>query len=146
MSVQIHINGDNAAEAIKEFAVLASHFVPVPGAPATADQPKADKPARGSRNATKPEPAKDEPEAKQEQSDQDPPADPDTGSGDSDEPIPTDVELRAMASEIGKKGPEAKKAIKALLDQYGVPNITSVPDDQRVAFKAELEELANDGN
>ena len=68
---------------------------------------------------------------------------PETDDSDaSDEPIPTDVELRAVAAEIGKKGPEAKKKIKELLGKYGVPNITAVPDSKRIAFKRELEALA----
>ena len=54
--------------------------------------------------------------------------------------VPTVVELRAMASEKGKT-PEAKKAIKALLDSYGSKSISDVAENQRVGFLKELESL-----
>ena len=58
-----------------------------------------------------------------------------------DEPIPTDVELREIARKIGQTS-EGKAAIKELLGKYGVPNITAVPNEKRVAFKRDLEALA----
>lgn len=58
-----------------------------------------------------------------------------------DEPIPTDVELREIARKIGQTS-EGKAAIKKLLGKYGVPNITAVPNEKRVAFKRDLEALA----
>lgn len=146
MSVQIVINGENANEAIQELAALsagiASRSVPAEAGPAP-EAPKTERAARAAR--TKPEPAKAPPAAPAEL---EVPTDlagnePDTGeSNASDEPIPTDVELRELARKIGAQGPEGKAAIKELLGRYGVPNITAVPEAKRIAFKRELEALA----
>ncbi len=53
-------------------------------------------------------------------------------------PIPTDVELRAIAAEKGKAD-GGKAAIKALLTKYDSPAISKVPEDRRIEFLAELE-------
>jgi len=58
-----------------------------------------------------------------------------------DEPIPTDVELREIARKISTT-PERKAAVKELLAKYGVPNITAVPNEKRIAFKRDLEAMA----
>lgn len=145
MSVQIVINGENANEAIQELAALSAGIAPVEAAPAPGTPKKAERTARAARN--KPEPAKApaaappelEPESEDEPVNDESETD---DSGASDEPIPTDVELRELARNIGAKGPEAKAAIKELLGKYGVPNITAVPNDKRIAFKRELEALA----
>lgn len=52
--------------------------------------------------------------------------------------IPSVVELRAKAQEVGTTG-DKKKAIKALLDKFGFASISNVPEDMRIAFMAELE-------
>lgn len=54
--------------------------------------------------------------------------------------IPSDVELRAIAAEKGHT-PEGKAAVKGLLNKYGSPAISKVPDDKRMAFLADLEAL-----
>lgn len=54
--------------------------------------------------------------------------------------IPSVVDLRAKAQEVGKS-PEGKKAVKALLNKFNSPSISDVPEDKRVAFMAELEKL-----
>lgn len=54
--------------------------------------------------------------------------------------IPSVVELRAKAQEVGQD-PKKKPKIKALLDKYGSPNISEVPEDKRAAFMADLEAL-----
>ncbi len=54
--------------------------------------------------------------------------------------IPSVVELRAKAQEIGKD-PAKKPKIKELLNKYGSPNISEVPEEKRAAFMAELEAL-----
>ena len=59
----------------------------------------------------------------------------------SDEPIPTVVEIRAKAQEIGKT-PEGKKAIKELLNQFESKSISDVPENKRAAFMRALEALA----
>lgn len=56
------------------------------------------------------------------------------------EVIPSIVELRAKAQEKGKT-PEGKKAIKALLEEFGSKSISDVPEEQRAAFLAALEDL-----
>ena len=42
-------------------------------------------------------------------------------------------ELRALAKEKGRE------AVKALLDEYGYPNVSSIPEEKRAAFKLRLE-------
>ena len=147
MPVQITINGENAEQAIQELAVLSTGIIGKPAAFVTAPEtPKADKPTFKvpERIRTKPEPAKAPPTTPPDPKDE--PADDaleaDTDVDAADEPIPTDVELRELARQIGSKGPEGKAAIKALLSKYGVPNITAVPDNKRIAFKRDLEALA----
>ncbi|WP_217598042.1 hypothetical protein [Cohnella sp. GbtcB17] len=141
MSVQIIINGENAAEALSELSSLSGGFAAKPVA-TIAETPKTERAPRTTRTKTE-QPKEEAPPAETE--------DPDVSDEDveslggrdaaADESVPSDVELRGVAAEIGKKGPDAKKAIKALLDKYGVPNITAVPANKRIAFKAELEQL-----
>lgn len=142
MSVLIQINGENAGEAIRELSDLAAGITgKAAPAAAPAEAPK-------QTRTRKTEPVKETPAAEEDPktTSAEPEDEPDAGAepdeeGDPDEPVPTDVELRAVAAEVGKNGAEAKKAIKALLDKYGVPNITSVPLDKRIAFKRELEAI-----
>jgi len=124
MSVTININGENAGEALKELSVLAAGIA---GAPASTEQTKIEKPVKGNRTTKAAE--KVDPAPSREEDDQ---------SADDQEDIPSVVDLRAKAQEVGKT-PEAKKAIKALLDTYGVKAISDVPEDQRVSFLADLD-------
>ncbi|MGF7049123.1 putative phage protein gp47/JayE [Paenibacillus sp. DS2015] len=136
MSVQITINGDNAAEAIQEFATLSAAFTGQASAPVTASLEDL-KPTRQTRKASdpkkeevkEPETVKEDTQAEQ---DQEP-------AGDTVD-IPTIVDLRAKAQEKGKT-PEAKKAIKALLDKFESKSVSDVPEDIRTEFIAELEAL-----
>lgn len=140
MSVQIHINGENALEVIREVSVLAQHLSLSGSAAtvtATTAPEKSEKQTR-TRGVAKLADSVKEPEHE----DSDSSAKQDDGAEYGGESIPTDVELRALASKVGAMGPEAKTKIKALLDKYEVPNITAVPDEKRVAFKGELEALA----
>ncbi|WP_217598023.1 hypothetical protein [Cohnella sp. GbtcB17] len=149
MSVQIIITGVDAAEALTELSSLSGGFAakPVVAAP-TAEMPKTERAPRTTRTKTEQPKEEAQPADTQEAeigekidiSDEDIDG---LGGGDAaaDTPVPSDVELRALASTVGAKGPDAKKAIKALLDKYGVPNITAVPANKRIAFKAELEQL-----
>jgi hypothetical protein len=146
MPVLIQINGENAGEAIKELSALAAGIA---GRSVTAEStesesvtaaPKTEKP---SKTRTKPDPTTAPPAAPPEPEDEPVNDEPKTDDSDaSDEPIPTDVELRELARKIGSQGPEGKAAIKELLNQYGVPNITAMPNEKRIAFKRELEALA----
>jgi hypothetical protein len=54
--------------------------------------------------------------------------------------IPSVVELRAAAQQKGTT-PEGKKAIKDLLNKYGSPSISAIPEDRRAKFLAALEAL-----
>lgn len=139
MSVQIHINGDNAAEAVKELATLASHLggQAVPTAPAQAEQPKASRSSKPSKNAPKEETP---PEADPEEPEDNPSDDLDEEPEISEE-VPSVVDLRAKASEIGKT-PELKAKIKALLDEFGSKSVSEVPEKKRPAFMKRLEALA----
>lgn len=146
MAIQIQINGESAAEVVAELSVLAASLVSGKAAPA-AEAPKAERAPRGSRAAKADEPKA----AAVKEPAEEPAAAEETGAeaggdysefdGDTAEPIPTDVELRALAAAAGEKGSEAKKAIKALLNKYGSPNLSGVPDDKRLTFKAELEKI-----
>ncbi|EJL44001.1 hypothetical protein PMI08_02119 [Brevibacillus sp. CF112] len=146
MSVQISINGDNAAEAVKELASLAAHFtlVPVAIAAAPAEAQQEERPKR-QRSARQSEPAADKPTAAPAQEPEvgevggDPADDASEGTGDDSggDPIPTIVELRARAQEIGKTA-EGKKAIKALLDKFGSKSLSDLPEEKRAEFMDEL--------
>lgn len=52
--------------------------------------------------------------------------------------IPTDVDLRAKASTISAA---SRPKIKALLTEYGVANLTAVPEEQRIEFMERLNAL-----
>ncbi|MGG4397213.1 hypothetical protein ABEX25_23190 [Paenibacillus thiaminolyticus] len=134
MPVQITINGADAAESIQELSVLAAAISGQKVAPVATpevNQVQEEKPKR--QRTTKAEAAK-----KQEE-----PEKPDVTEGEgseSEEDIPTVEELREVASAKGKT-PEGKKAVKALLDEFGSKNITAVPEEQRAAFLARLKAL-----
>ncbi|WGV57816.1 hypothetical protein QIH01_20305 [Brevibacillus brevis] len=111
-----------------------------------------EKPKRGNRAASKPDKAptsdqteskpvsKEEPKNEEGQGDTggtDADTDKDTGG---DEDIPTVVQLRAKAQEIGKTA-EGKATIKALLEKFGSKSLSDVPDEKRAVFMAELDKL-----
>ncbi|MNM64181.1 hypothetical protein D3C81_755680 [compost metagenome] len=134
MSVEIKIFGENAKEALQEIGGLASALVgSTPKKEAAVIAEPTDKPKRSRATTTKPEtPAEpDEPEKEEPQTD--------AGEDDSSEDIPDDVKLRAAAAEAAKTAGKVK--VKALLDEYGVPNVTALPDDKRVSFLRDLEGL-----
>ena len=134
MPVQINITGTDAAESLRELSALSAGLF---GGSASATPVQEEKPKRNTRSTktdTKPESTKPEPVQKDEV---EPQVDPQTDDG---EDIPDDVALRAAATEKAKVVGKAK--IKALLDKYEVANVTAIPDDQRVAFMQELEDLA----
>lgn len=54
--------------------------------------------------------------------------------------VPSVVEVRKKAQEVGQD-PAKKPKIKELLKEFGVPNVSSVPEDRRVEFIQRLEEL-----
>lgn len=54
------------------------------------------------------------------------------------ENIPTVEEIRAKAQALGA---EKKVEIKALLDEFGAKNLTSLPENRRAEFLERLEQL-----
>ncbi|WP_342416246.1 hypothetical protein NST83_01075 [Paenibacillus sp. FSL R10-2782] len=133
MPVQINITGEDANQAIEEFAILSAAFTGVQ-APTVQPTPQEDKPKRNRTTAPKPEPKED--------------PNPDKVSNEVQEDgkkidIPSVLELREAAAGVGST-PEAKAKIKALLDQYEARNLSAVPDDQKVGFLAALKALANE--
>lgn len=128
MPVQITITGDNAKEALQEIGGLASALV-------GASAPATDKPAKTTKTTTKPAETKKEEQKKPETEDLD-----QDNTGDGDAEIPDDVALRAAALEKTKVVGKVK--VKALLDQYGVPNVTGLPNDKRLDFLRDLEGLS----
>jgi len=135
MPVTITINGENAAQAIEEFATLSASFIPSSAqAPVTAtlDEPK----------IRQRKPKRDEPEEKPidiEKIEKEIEEEAGTASQD-DVEIPSVVDLRAKAQQVGQDS-KKKPKIKALLDKYGSPNVSEVPEDKRAAFLADLEKL-----
>ncbi|QRG66952.1 hypothetical protein [Brevibacillus choshinensis] len=156
MSVQININGENAAEAVKELSSLAAHFILVPvttpaitATPAEAQQeekPKRQRAAKQEDSAAKqaaapaPTPAEEPEEAQQDSENE---KEPQASEPPKEEPtppasdIPDIVELRARAQEIGKTE-AGKKAIKALLDKFGSKSLSDLPEEKRADFMDEL--------
>lgn len=141
MPVNIHISGENAGEALKELSAFAAHLFggqALVGASA-AETPKVEKPARTDRAAAK----KEVEAAKKETAVA---ADPDPADEQPEEPVetiqlPTVVELRAQAAEVGKTA-QGKAAVKGLLDQFESKSISDVPEVKRLAFLKALEDLA----
>ncbi|MNW51691.1 hypothetical protein D3C74_291830 [compost metagenome] len=130
MSVQIMINGENATQAIEEFATLSAAFVGQAPITAVTEEPKPRQ--RRAASITK----KDEPTPESQVEN--------TGTDESEQnegvEIPSVVELRAKAQEVGQDA-KKKPKIKELLNKYDSPNISEVPEDKRAAFMAELEDL-----
>lgn len=134
MPVQITINGENANQAIEEFAALSAVFVGQASAPVKGEvNPRQQ---RKTTIETKKDEPKEEPiqapakgtEAKEGQT-----------STEEDE-IPSVVDLRAKAQEVGKDV-KKKPAIKKLLGQFECASISDVPEEKRIAFMEELENL-----
>lgn len=142
MPVQININGADAAEALKELSSLAAGFggtAPTPAAQGAKQEeaPKRQRAARADSKQTKEEPPQ-EPAKDAEQGTPIELSDEDLGFDE--EEVPTDVQLRATASEKAKSA--GREKVKALLNKYSVPNVTAVPNNKRSAFLKELEALA----
>lgn len=132
MPVQITINGDNAAQAIEEFATLSAAFGGAAAPSATVSEESKQRTRK--TNEVKKEQQKEEPVKTV-------PKDEVGTDGDTEEvDIPTVVELRAKAQEVGKD-PKKKPAIKELLGQFECASISDVPEEKRIAFMEELENL-----
>lgn len=136
MSVQIHINGENAAEAVQELATLAASLAGGQAVTVVNVAPEATKPARQSRAASKPETVKaDEPAVTP---DSEPAQEPDAPSDD-DAPVVTVEQLRAKAAAVSQAGKQAD--VKQLLTDFKAASISTVPEEQRADFLKALEAL-----
>lgn len=140
MNITLNIQVDSLAELQYAIAGLAGI---VGGAVTTLPAAQEEKPKRASRPTTKPEKQPDlepvkEPETTDESTESTDSEE--TDQSDDQEYTPTVVELRAKAQEKGKT-PEGKKAIKALLEEFGSKSISDIPEEKRAAFLARLEEL-----
>lgn len=129
MNITLNIQAGSPAELQEAIAGLAG----IVGSVVTTQPPvQEEKPKRSSRTTSKPE----------KQQDPEPVNEPEETVDERSEPenIPTVVELRAAAQAKGTT-PEGKKAIKALLDEFGSKSISDLPEEKRAAFLARLEEL-----
>jgi hypothetical protein len=139
MGIKITITTETAAEAVQLVQDLASVMpgmqqseIPAKTDVSTVEDPRRTKP----ETKKKEDPVKsDKPVHTEEPDTNEPEEEEDTG------PVPTVVELRAKAQEVGKT-PEDKKAIKALLDEFESKSISDVPENKRAAFMKRLEGLA----
>ncbi|ARF67245.1 hypothetical protein B7C51_04555 [Paenibacillus larvae subsp. pulvifaciens] len=128
MAIEIKINADNAVELKRDLGALLSLVDGTPAkTPAAVETTKAteEKPKRQKKQVAKQEETKQE-EAK--------------------EPVaPSDVinidDLISKARGISDQSPEARKAVKALIRKFGVTNISTIPEEKRAEFLAELEAL-----
>lgn len=131
MPVQITINGENANQAIEEFATLSAAFNGQAPVKAAIEEAPPKTRQRKPPATKKEEPVQEGQEVEEEST---------TTNQDDDVDIPSVVDLRAKAQEVGTN-PEKRKAVKALLDKFESPSISDVPEDKRIAFMAELEKL-----
>ncbi|ASJ54231.1 hypothetical protein BP422_12140 [Brevibacillus formosus] len=106
-----------------------------------------EKPKRGNRSTSKPDKqqapesdskAEDKVEDKKANEDSSKSSEEEDGGGGED--VPSASELLAKAQQVGTT-PEAKKAIRALLEKFGSKSISNVPEDKRAEFMAELDLL-----
>ncbi|MGG4196131.1 hypothetical protein ABEW50_22055 [Paenibacillus jamilae] len=134
MPVMIQITGENAGQAIEEFAALSTAFTGAvntvtAAAPVVEDKPKRQ---RTTKTVTKPETTKETEsveEIENEASTETP------GDG-----IPTFEDLRAVGKEKGQTA-DGKAAIRALLDEFESKSLSEVPDGKRTEFMKRLKAL-----
>ncbi|REK69316.1 hypothetical protein [Paenibacillus paeoniae] len=136
MPVQININGADAAEALKELSSLAAGFGSTAPVLVAQEAKQEDAPKR-QRSKPEPKPPKEEPASEPEKDDEQERQEDDLGF--EEEEVPTDVQLRAASLEKAKS--IGREKVKALLDKYGVPKVSDIPNNKRFAFLKELEAL-----
>lgn len=117
MNITLNVEASSPEELKEALAGL------VENTPASTEKTK---PTRKTQSKKKTDPPKTEPTS--------------TGEESNKEDIPTVVELRAKAQEKGETT-EGKKAVKALLNEFGSKSISHVPEEKRAEFLARLEEL-----
>ncbi len=138
MDINVTIHMPDLTNAVQVLATVLSSrsevtpaAVPSGQATESTDQAQSEKPKRQRRAAQSDVAEQPSQPAQEEQTS-------DTEQKPQKTDVPTVVELRAKAQEIGKT-PEAKKAIKALLDQFGSKSISDVPEEKRADFLSELD-------
>lgn len=128
--IQITLQAATAADAKQLVQDLAGTMsgMPASGIPSetTVSKVEPEKPRRQKAANTAPETSEETPD--------------EAASAQEDVEIPSVVDLRAKAQQVGQD-PKKKPKIKALLDKYGSPNVSEVPEDKRAAFLADLEKL-----
>lgn len=138
--INVSINAESASELSTTILELAAAFsttsVEKTVTPDPEEAPKADKPKRQNRKQkekkeTPPPPVDNAQEEEEDQVEE---------SASEEIPVPDVIELRAVAREKGKTA-EGKKAIKALLDEFGFKNISEIAEEKRAEFLVALEEL-----
>ncbi|MBO8164676.1 MAG: hypothetical protein H0Z34_13325 [Brevibacillus sp.] len=134
MNITLNIEAGSPAELQEAIAGLAGIVggVVAPQTTVTTEEPEKQKRSRKQEK----QPAS-EPEKVEEKQDSSAADEADYAADDAPEYVPSVVELRAKAQEKGKT-PEGKKAIKALLDEFGSKSISDVPEEKRAAFLAAL--------
>lgn len=139
MSVTFTITNDTAEETLRDLKIISRGLVSTEAAaPASEEAPKPDKPKNNrstTKPADKPEPKQPDPEPEQSEEDS---QEPEGAAEENGEQAPTVVELRAKAQEVGST-PDAKKAIKDLLNKYECKSISDIPEDKRADFMADLD-------
>ena len=135
MNFVITINGEGAefAQALRALKAVADSTDGYEITTGTVQATVEEKPKKNSRSKLDPEPMKAA-EADPVASENETEAELDL---EDDAPVPTAVELRAMAQKVGTNA-DKKKAIKALLDTYESKSISDVPEEKRAAFLADL--------
>lgn len=133
MTITLHIEAADPMELQQAIKGLADTT-------ATPAEPKKTRKKETPARAT--EPVDDQPALDPKEEPVETPEEPKTeAAADPDAPIPSVVDLRAVAAEKGQADPANKPKIKALLDAYESKSISTVPEDKRAAFKANLEAL-----
>lgn len=137
--IQITLQAANAADVKQLVYDLAGTMSGMPQSEIPADTSVSTVQSETSTRTRKP-PKKEEPETKPNEVDAEADADEYLESADKGAEIPSVVDLRAKAQEIGQTE-AGKKAVKDLLNKFECPNISNVPEEKRLAFMAELEKL-----
>lgn len=137
MNISLNISTDSPAE-LKDAIIGLAGVVGFVQDDTGIKLPAEEKPKQQRRNTGKP--SEEKPKAEQQE---EPKADPkpETGAGSSegDEEVPDIVEVRAKAQNA--KTPEARAAVKALLEKYGAGSLSEIEPGDRRAFMADLDNI-----
>ncbi|MCY9539086.1 hypothetical protein M5X00_04880 [Paenibacillus alvei] len=138
MPVMIQITGENAGQAIEEFAALSTAFTGAVNTVTAAAPVQEEKPKRQRTTKTEPKPESTK-ETESVEKTKDKSTAEVTGEG-TGEDIPTFEDLRAVGKEKGATS-DGKAAIRALLDEFESKSLSEVPEEKRAAFLERLKAL-----